>query len=344
MRKILAGIAVAVVGVFALAGTAFAWSTAATVSGVQSSACGTNIVVTWTVAGTTNDTGFGSAVLSTTGDVPTSTSPSPLGSTLIESGKTQHSTDTVTTTYPAADAGATVGLKATVHGWYSDAALKHSVDDGTYVYSGTLKLVAPTACPPPPTYSVTVTKTGTAGALLAGATFTLDGQTATTNASGVAAFTALPAGVYTLHETVAPTGYELSADQSVTVPGTTNTCTTGIVEDVALQAYNVCLTVTDTAIPPVTPPTTVPPVVTPPTTPPVVTPPAPTPPVVPPAIGAPAGSRFVPAPVVGATTVHTGEPWAGSKPYELLVLFLGLSLVGLGIYGRRHPRHRRVHS
>ena len=50
MRKILAGIAVAVVGVFALAGTAFAWSTAATVTGVQSSVCGTNIVVTWTVA------------------------------------------------------------------------------------------------------------------------------------------------------------------------------------------------------------------------------------------------------------------------------------------------------
>jgi hypothetical protein len=40
-------------------------------------------------------------------------------------------------------------------------------------------------------------------------------------------------------------------------------------------------------------------------------------------------------PVVGATTVHTGEPWAGSRPYVVGVIALGLSLMGLGYFERR---------
>jgi MYXO-CTERM domain-containing protein len=43
-----------------------------------------------------------------------------------------------------------------------------------------------------------------------------------------------------------------------------------------------------------------------------------------------AQSATSPTPIDDATTVHTGEPWAGSTPYVLIVLALGLSLLGLG--------------
>jgi uncharacterized repeat protein (TIGR01451 family) len=39
--------------------------------------------------------------------------------------------------------------------------------------------------------------------------------------------------------------------------------------------------------------------------------------------------------ITDATTVHTGEPWAGSTPYVLAVLAFGLSLFGLGQVRRR---------
>jgi uncharacterized repeat protein (TIGR01451 family)/fimbrial isopeptide formation D2 family protein len=49
-------------------------------------------------------------------------------------------------------------------------------------------------------------------------------------------------------------------------------------------------------------------------------------------------------PVPGATTVHTGEPWAGSRPYEVAVIVMGAGLMGLGMVLRRRQRrgvHRR---
>jgi hypothetical protein len=39
--------------------------------------------------------------------------------------------------------------------------------------------------------------------------------------------------------------------------------------------------------------------------------------------------------VSGATTVHTGEPWAGSKPFVVVLVVFGLSLMGLGYLKRR---------
>jgi len=39
--------------------------------------------------------------------------------------------------------------------------------------------------------------------------------------------------------------------------------------------------------------------------------------------------------IKGASSVHTGEPWAGSSPYVLAVLAFGLSLLGLGAVRRR---------
>lgn len=40
----------------------------------------------------------------------------------------------------------------------------------------------------------------------------------------------------------------------------------------------------------------------------------------------------------GATTVHTGEPWAGSRPAEMAVLLLGLGLVSVGEVRRRRRK------
>ena len=42
--------------------------------------------------------------------------------------------------------------------------------------------------------------------------------------------------------------------------------------------------------------------------------------------------------VTGATTVHTGEPWSGSGPYELLILGLGVALIAAGEIRRRRQR------
>jgi hypothetical protein len=39
--------------------------------------------------------------------------------------------------------------------------------------------------------------------------------------------------------------------------------------------------------------------------------------------------------------VHTGEPWAGSKPYVVAVVAFGLSLMGLGFFERRRTAVRR---
>ena len=48
------------------------------------------------------------------------------------------------------------------------------------------------------------------------------------------------------------------------------------------------------------------------------------------------------APVVGATTVHTGKPWAGSMKIELMVAGFGLGLIGLGERQRRRQRRLAV--
>ena len=57
-------------------------------------------------------------------------------------------------------------------------------------------------------------------------------------------------------------------------------------------------------------------------------------------------AAVVATPISGATTVHTGEPWAGSKPFVVVLIAFGLSLMGLGYFQRRrvagpHPPPRR---
>jgi len=46
-------------------------------------------------------------------------------------------------------------------------------------------------------------------------------------------------------------------------------------------------------------------------------------------------------PIAGATTVHTGEPWAGSRPYVVAVVAFGFSLMGLGFFERRRMAVRK---
>jgi hypothetical protein len=53
---------------------------------------------------------------------------------------------------------------------------------------------------------------------------------------------------------------------------------------------------------------------------------------------APTGSNATPPAVSGATTVHTGETFAGSHPYLLGTLALGSTLLGFGLVRRRHIR------
>jgi hypothetical protein len=53
------------------------------------------------------------------------------------------------------------------------------------------------------------------------------------------------------------------------------------------------------------------------------------------------GSTATQAAVTGATTVHTGEPWAGSKPFVAALIAFGLSLMGLGFFQRRRMAMRK---
>jgi hypothetical protein len=45
--------------------------------------------------------------------------------------------------------------------------------------------------------------------------------------------------------------------------------------------------------------------------------------------------------VPNATTVHTGEPWAGSGPYLLGTAGMGALLTGAGLFWRRRMLHSR---
>lgn len=109
----------------------------------------------------------------------------------------------------------------------------------------------------------------------------------------------LPAGIYYVDETTAPAGYTAAAEQQVLVIG------------------GATVNVADDPIPP---------------------------PVVPPVVQPNSGTTTTTtttapaAAVTGATTVHTGESFAGSQPYLLAVLGAGFGLTSLGLVKRRRAQ------
>ncbi len=168
--------------------------------------------------------------------------------------------------------------------------------------------------------ALTITKTGTNSAALDGAGFTLEtggsspvpvgGSVASDNpctTSGTPAtctINVLLPGSYLLVETTVPKGYTAAGNTAVTIDSTKST--------------TVYVTISDTAT--VAPPTA-----------PLQSTPTATPLAV-----APATS------VGGATTVHTGEPFAGSKLAVLAMVGTGLGLLGLGRLSRRVARARHL--
>jgi hypothetical protein len=187
------------------------------------------------------------------------------------------------------------------------------------VGGNTLETAGPGSAEPPGAGSVLVTKTDANGAPLTGAGFTLYtdnggqpgsatalGCTVTTagNGKAVCSISNVPSGTYWVEETAVPSGYTGAAAQKVTVTA----------------GSRVAVTFVDTAIS---------------TTPGGGTNPGGGP------TSAGGTSSTTPKPIGGATTVHTGQPWAGSTPVALAGLMLGFGLVALGEWGQRRTRRRR---
>ncbi|HXX91134.1 MAG TPA: prealbumin-like fold domain-containing protein [Acidimicrobiales bacterium] len=171
-----------------------------------------------------------------------------------------------------------------------------------------------------PAGTLTVSKTDTAGKPLVGGSYAVYRDTAPHAGGPVGQCTisgldpagratctsadlaALAPGVYYVDETNPPSGYSAAAETPVLVLG------------------DATATIVDAPAPPSAPPDvtgTVPgaPGPTPTSTPPAATPPA----------------RTAAAPVPGATTVHTGEPFAGSLRIVLAAGCIGAGLVGAGL-------------
>ena len=129
--------------------------------------------------------------------------------------------------------------------------------DGSFVFPGqnwdaTGQAIWNNGCkippPPPATYCIDISKVNGSEQALSGAVFTIKqngspvnvaGNPVTTNSDGNASLCGLAAGTYTVTETTPPSGYTGAADQSVTLPQTSEVRT---------------LTFVDTLIPPPPPP------------------------------------------------------------------------------------------
>ena len=177
----------------------------------------------------------------------------------------------------------------------------------------TLETDGPGQAAPPGAGSVVITKTDANGAPLTGAGFTLfndnSGQpgsatalgcqvTTVSNGKATCTVSDVPTGTYWVEETTVPAGYTGASPQKITVT----------------EGTQVSVTFVDTAT-----------------------------------STNPGGGTNTPGgstssaggsakPVAGATTVHTGKPWAGSTPLLLAGLGSGFALMALGALGRRRMR------
>jgi hypothetical protein len=305
--KSVAATVVACAGLAFLAVPAFAHSNAVTGSATCATAGGFDIK--WTVANDFNLSEV-ATVTSATGGVSTvSGSPAHIPASPGKPFKTA----TLTQVLPASTTGPAT---LTVKGVWSD--------NFTTTNSGSTPL--PTGCTPPPTQTLSghiyLCPGGTSQTTteVPGGTLAATGPQTVSPIPNPLQPTTVAAGQYTMNATP-PSGYQLvvcggsssvpagghSATEAVTVPvgGTGN----GIfyvmtVPPPAVAAASGAAPTAPQAAPPAPPPST-----------------------------AAAGSA-----VQGATSVNTGEPWAGSGPVAAAVAALGASLLGAGIWRWRRRR------
>jgi len=211
---------------------------------------------------------------------------------------------------------------------------------GALAMVASVGMVSASAAPEPHSDQViTVSKTAAGtGAPLAGAVFTLypwhgscdlsaPVATATSDSSGRAVFSLEGHHNYCVAETTAPAGYQLPGGGPQVVKTTYETngkgsdhpaCVKeseaiGFVDTLAVTPSTTSTTSTTSTMPTSTTTTTI----------------------ISPSTAAGGGAATPEAAVNGATTVHTGLPWAGSKPYALGALTAGGALFGAGLLMRR---------
>jgi len=201
------------------------------------------------------------------------------------------------------------------------------------------------------TYTLTVANVGSGPGSITVTDGAPVGTTLTTPAAACPAGTATTCSVTVTGShiswviTTMPGGatYGLTFAVKVNANATGQVVNTGTYTDAGCTTAGGCSTNTTTN--PIPPPTSsTPPATTPPATTPPTTPTTPAPPTLP-SVSTPAVTAPVTEPLTaisGATTVHTGEPWAGSRPYVLLVFGFGLSLLGFGGIRRRRVARAAV--
>lgn len=165
--------------------------------------------------------------------------------------------------------------------------------------------------------TISISKFGTGGAGLAGAVFTLqhtDGSAVTTGTGGVVsgstASCTTTGGSSTTPATCSISGIMIAGSYRLaeTAVPTGYTAVAPIPVTVTLGEAPIQIVATDTAVP--APPTAA-------------------------GGGTGGGTGGGAGPVAGATTVHTGEPFAGATPYVAAMALVGGSLLGLGMLRRR---------
>lgn len=147
--------AVAALAMSILAATpAAAWSNALAVS-VTSTCSGGALSAAATVQGVEGTTGYGLAVLTTSGATPGGDDGAATF-TIDANGGSQG----MSWTFPSSEAGEQFTVIVAVDGWYSDSSLTTLVDSGSYTYEGSVTLSSPCTAPTttttvPPTTTTT---------------------------------------------------------------------------------------------------------------------------------------------------------------------------------------------
>jgi hypothetical protein len=312
--KAVAATALASAGLVFFAVPAFAHNNVVTGTATCASGSTGGFDITWTVANDFNLSEV-ATVTSATGGVST-VSGSPAH--IVASPGKPFKSATLTQVLPASTTGpATLAVK----GVWSDK----------FITSDTGSTPLPTGCPPPPTQSLSghiyLCPGGTSPTTteVPGGTIGATGPQTVASGANPLLPTNVAAGQYTISAT-APTGYQLVVcNGSSTVASGGHSATEAVTVPVGGQGNGVFY-VTTVPAPAVSGASGSAGLTS--STPPAPAHPAPSAPAT-----APAGSQ-----VQGATSVHTGEPWAGSEPLVMAAVILGSGLFGTGVWRWRRRR------